>query len=70
MMRQAVNHELPDQRNDEQRLVVGSIPPSVIVTRAIVIANVAVFGVMVARGVSFLNPDGQTLLNWVPVSDR
>ncbi|MEJ7591732.1 MAG: rhomboid family intramembrane serine protease [Planctomycetaceae bacterium] len=59
-----MNNELQNQRNDEPRLAVGSIPPSVIVTRAIVIANVAVYCVMVARGVSFLNPDGQTLLNW------
>jgi len=56
--------EPPDQLPDEQRMIVVSIPPSVIVTRAIVIANVAIFGIMVARGMSFLNPDGQTLLNW------
>lgn len=40
------------------------LPPSEIATRMIVIANVAVFGVMVARGVSFVNPDGLTLLDW------
>lgn len=40
------------------------LPPSMGVTRIIVIANVAVFGTMVARGVSFLNPDGLTLLGW------
>ena len=40
------------------------LPPSMILTCIIVIANVAVFGVMVARGVSFVNPDGLTLLDW------
>jgi rhomboid protease GluP len=40
------------------------LPPSMIATRLIVIANVAVFGVMVARGVSFMNPGGLTLLDW------
>ncbi|MDA1229872.1 MAG: rhomboid family intramembrane serine protease [Planctomycetota bacterium] len=40
------------------------LPPSMIATRMIVIANVAIFGVMVARGVSFMNPGGMTLLDW------
>jgi rhomboid protease GluP len=41
-----------------------SLPPTMIASRIIVIANVAVLGIMVAGGMSFVSPDGRTLLNW------
>lgn len=40
------------------------LPPTMTVTRTIIIANVAVFGGMVASGMSFVSPDGLALLNW------
>jgi rhomboid protease GluP len=55
----------PEPDNATQaNAVVMWLPPTMILTCMIVIANVAVFGVMVARGVSFVNPDGLTLLDW------
>ena len=58
-----VSNPEPDNATQVNAVVMW-LPPSMILTCMIVIANVAVFGVMVARGVSFVNPDGLTLLDW------
>lgn len=53
-----------DLANASQPNAIMWLPPTMTVSRIIVIANVAVFGVMVAGGMSFVSPDGRTLLNW------
>ena len=59
-----VLHPMPENAAQRESNGMVWLPPAMTVTRTIVIANVAVFGAMVARGMPFVESDGQMMLDW------
>ncbi len=55
---------MPDNAAQHQSSGMVWLPPALTVTRTIVIANVAIFGAMVANGMPFVESDGQMMLDW------
>ncbi len=59
-----VMNPMPDHETQRESKGLVWLPPATTMTRTIVIANVAVFGAMVANGMPFLDSDGQMMLDW------
>ena len=59
-----VRHPLSERTNSTASNIAVRLVPSQIVTRTIVLVNVAVFVAMVACGMPFVESDGQMMLDW------